>query len=254
MSNGLLSIATQRNMTMTSKQVTDYLNQFNEEAGIDERFRHDNVKRAITRLAGQMVIELPPMEEISTATKPTTIYVFKGEKGKRDCITLVAQLSPLHTARIVDRWLELENQRGPALPTTYIDALESLLESKKAEAALLVKIEESKPDLEYLDTITHHTGSMSVAEAAKSIGTGEKRLYEFMRQHGWVTRNNVPYQDRVDAGHLDFTRSRYEGSNGELKDKYTTRVTEKGKNLLYKRVRELAPSIIDSGYLKAKQG
>lgn len=110
MSNSLISIATQRNMTMTSKQVTDYMNQFNDEAGIETRFRHDNVKRTIESLSKQGAIKYPQSEEIPTTTKPVTVFVFEGEQGKRDCITLVAQLSPLHTARIVDRWLELENR------------------------------------------------------------------------------------------------------------------------------------------------
>ena len=41
------------------------------------------------------------------------VYVFEGEQGKRDSIVVVAQLSPEFTARLVDRWRELENARGP---------------------------------------------------------------------------------------------------------------------------------------------
>lgn len=43
------------------------------------------------------------------------MYVFTGEQGKRDSIIVVAQLSPEFTAKIVDRWLELEraNSRIP---------------------------------------------------------------------------------------------------------------------------------------------
>ncbi len=35
-------------------------------------------------------------------------YVFAGERGKRDSIVVVAQLSPEFTARLVDCWQELE--------------------------------------------------------------------------------------------------------------------------------------------------
>ena len=42
---------------------------------------------------------------------------FPGEQGKRDSIVVVAQLSPEFTARLVDRWQELEAQVAkPALP------------------------------------------------------------------------------------------------------------------------------------------
>jgi hypothetical protein len=76
--------------------------------------RHDNVKRTIEALAEREVIELPQIEEIPTATKPTTVYIFSGEKGKRDSIVVVAQLSPEFTARLVDRWQALES--GDATP------------------------------------------------------------------------------------------------------------------------------------------
>lgn len=70
--------------------------------------RHDNVKRTIETLVNQAVIESPQVEEISTATKPVSMYVFSGDRGKRDSIVVVAQLSPMFTARLVDRWQELE--------------------------------------------------------------------------------------------------------------------------------------------------
>jgi hypothetical protein len=40
-------------------------------------------------------------------------YRFTGEQGKRDSIVVVAQLSPEFTARLVDRWQELEGERRP---------------------------------------------------------------------------------------------------------------------------------------------
>ena len=72
--------------------------------------RHDAVKRTIERLAKRGVIELPPMVGIKTATKPTEVFVFQGDKAKRDSLVVVAQLSPEFTADIVDRWIFLEKQ------------------------------------------------------------------------------------------------------------------------------------------------
>lgn len=80
--------------------------------------RHDSVKRTIERLADAGTITLPPTVEKPTAGRPTTVYVFEGEKGKRDSIIVVAQLSPEFTARLVDRWQELEAQISkPAFDT-----------------------------------------------------------------------------------------------------------------------------------------
>lgn len=72
--------------------------------------RHDAVKRTIERLASRGVIELPPMVGIKTSTKPTTAFVFSGDKAKRDSLIVVAQLSPEFTADIVDRWIYLEKE------------------------------------------------------------------------------------------------------------------------------------------------
>ncbi|SFN48132.1 Phage regulatory protein Rha (Phage_pRha) [Izhakiella capsodis] len=70
--------------------------------------RHDNVKRTIESLAEKGVIAFPQFEEKATAGRPVMFYVFEGEQGKRDSIVVVAQLSPEFTAKLVDRWQELE--------------------------------------------------------------------------------------------------------------------------------------------------
>ncbi len=46
--------------------------------------------------------------------RPRTMQVFRftDEQGKRDSIIVVAQLSPEFTARLVDRWKELEEERS----------------------------------------------------------------------------------------------------------------------------------------------
>ncbi|WP_436661947.1 hypothetical protein [Acinetobacter sp. P1(2025)] len=60
--------------------------------------RLDSVKRTIERLAERRVITLPPTVEKPTAGRTSTEYVFSGEQGKLDSITVVAQLCPEFTA------------------------------------------------------------------------------------------------------------------------------------------------------------
>ncbi|MBB9725184.1 Rha family transcriptional regulator [Escherichia coli] len=72
--------------------------------------RHDKVKQSIERLVGRGVIAFPPLGEKPTAGRPVSYYLFEGEQGKRDSIIVVAQLCPEFTARLVDRWRELEEQ------------------------------------------------------------------------------------------------------------------------------------------------
>lgn len=69
--------------------------------------RHDSVKRTIERCAESGVITLPPLVEVSnTGFGPRLISVYNLDK--RSSLIVVAQLSPEFTARIVDRWQELE--------------------------------------------------------------------------------------------------------------------------------------------------
>lgn len=77
--------------------------------------RHDSVKRTIERLAEQEIIEFPPTVEIPTPTKPALAYLFQGKQGRLDSITVVAQLCPQFTARLVKRWDELENSQHALL-------------------------------------------------------------------------------------------------------------------------------------------
>lgn len=109
--------------TMTSLEIAELVEK-----------RHDNVKRTIETLVSQRIISSPQIEEKPTAGRPSTIFVFKGDQGKRDSIIVVAQLCPEFTARLVDRWQELESQVSKkllALPETYLDALKALVESEE---------------------------------------------------------------------------------------------------------------------------
>lgn len=93
-------------MRMTSREIAEL-------AGS----RHDKVKQSIERLATEKenkpaVICLPPLGEyLDSLGRPASEYIFSGEQGKRDSIVVVAQLSPEFTARLVDRWQELESQQ-----------------------------------------------------------------------------------------------------------------------------------------------
>jgi phage regulator Rha-like protein len=86
-------------LTMSSREIAELVES-----------RHDNVRVTIERLAEKGVIALPAMQEKATGGRPSIEYEFSGEQGKRDSIIVVAQLSPEFTARLVDRWQELEKK------------------------------------------------------------------------------------------------------------------------------------------------
>ena len=89
--------------------------------------RHDNVKRSMTRLQERGLITFTPMAEKSTGGRPAVLF----HVNQRDSYVIVAQLSPEFTARLVDRWQELEAQvaKPVALPGDYLSALKALVTS-----------------------------------------------------------------------------------------------------------------------------
>lgn len=106
----IISISTMR---MTSREIADMVEK-----------RHDNVKRTIETLVEQSVISLPQIEEVKIQRErrleTSQAYIFEGEKGKRDSIVVVAQLSPQFTARLVDRWQELESKEASRQPVSQL--------------------------------------------------------------------------------------------------------------------------------------
>jgi phage regulator Rha-like protein len=139
-------------LTMTSREMADLVEK-----------RHDNVKRVIETLADQGVIEFPQIEEISTATKPVSVFIFTGERGKRDSIIVVAQLSPQFTARLVDRWQELEAKQGkpfPQIPHSFSEALQLAANQAKL-------LEQQAPKVELFDRLVDRETLMNASQVAQ---------------------------------------------------------------------------------------
>lgn len=98
------SSPTLSSLTMSSREIADLL-----------ECRHDSVKRTMERLRDKGLIRFTPSEETShegAGARPVEVY----RVGKRDSYVVVAQLSPEFTARVVDRWQQLEAAQSIAMP------------------------------------------------------------------------------------------------------------------------------------------
>lgn len=144
--------------------------------------RHDKVRQSIERLAKRNAIRLPPMgivedkQSLSPNSK-TKAYVFSGISGKRDSFVVVAQLSPLFTGRLVDRWMELE--------------------SRLSQKPVLSLEDQSK--VESYDRMLSSDGSIPLESAGQIFALGRTRFYRKLRELRVLTRRNRPYQVHVDA-------------------------------------------------------
>lgn len=190
-------------LTMSSQQIADLVGS-----------RHDNVRTTIQRLAARGVIQLPAMQEVQNHLRQgVAIYLFSGEKGKRDSLVVVAQLSPEFTGAIVDRWQELERiAEKPMTPAELIAASANQLvaiERQQAEQQLaLERVEDRTAKLEqvrYLD---------SVPSGFETITTIRDRIN---RRHGlpaWVV-NAVMREVTGAPLPYAFVRSRHADEGGQ---------------------------------------
>ncbi|NLY16625.1 MAG: phage regulatory protein/antirepressor Ant [Gammaproteobacteria bacterium] len=186
--------------------------------------RHDNVRVTIERLASRAVIALPAMQEKATAGRPAKEYIFSGEQGKRDSIIVVAQLSPEFTARLVDRWQELESRQHVAIPQTYAEAL--------LEAGRLAKIAEEQaaqlaiaaPKAEFVDKYVESTGLKGFRQVAKLLKANEARFREFLVDRKIMYRLGGEwhaYQNHIDAGRFDVKTGSSDSGHAFNQTKFT---------------------------------
>ena len=144
--------------------------------------RLDSVKRTIERLAERRVITLPPTVEKPTAGRPSTEYVFSGEQGKLDSITVVAQLCPEFTAAIVKRWYELEQKT----PVFDISNPQHLLQAIEVQAKQNLQLSaENKALSVAIETITQTEHGVKFQQACKILNVKQADLAKWLRDKGW---------------------------------------------------------------------
>lgn len=210
--------------------------------------RHDKVKQSIERLAERQTIQLPPMGKVenkqsNSPNRFTDAYIFTGESGKRDSIIVVAQLSPEFTARLVDRWQELEEQ----LSKPVIDPMVALNDPAFLRGTLLTytekvialehQVEEMKPDVEAYSRIAKSDGGVCITDAAKALQVQPKKLFNWMQCNNWIYRRAggkswLGYQTKVKQQLLEHKVTLVARTDGSEKMVEQVLVTPKGLSKL----------------------
>lgn len=209
------------NKTMSSREISKLVES-----------RHVDVCRTIERLTEKCVIKG------STPTAYT--HEQNGQQyneyhlSKRDSLIVVAQLCPEFTARIVDRWQELEaHAANPVLTLSRIDLLKMALDSEEQRLKLEGQVQVLTPKAEALDRITLSDGSMCLTNAAKVLGVQPKKFFAWMQEHQWIYRRAggagfTGYQARIQVGYLDHKVTTVSRSDGSDKTVEQVLVTSKG--------------------------
>jgi hypothetical protein len=200
-------------LTMSSREIADLVES-----------RHDSVKRTIERLQDKGLIQLTPMVEVKNHLGQV---VTEYQLIKRDSYVVVAQLSPEFTARLVDRWQELENKQMPQIPQTLSEALRLAADQAEQIERQNLLIEQQRPKVEFVQRYVEAGTTKSLRETAKILRVPERAMIDCLVGDGLLFRqsgNLLPYQKYHAKGLFDVKTGTTEYGHN-----YTqTRVTSKG--------------------------
>lgn len=185
-----LSIVSNANLTMSSREIAELVGS-----------RHDKVKQSIERLVERDVIVQPPMgDEPGTDAmgrpRATQVYVFAGEQGKRDSIVVVAQLSPEFTARLVDRWQELEaaaaSKSPVTIPRNFAEALRLAADLEEQKQLAELQRDEAVATKAFIGHRREATAMNTASQAVKKANSLEIQL-DRSKQYATVKRMEMLY-------------------------------------------------------------
>ncbi len=224
------SLITSTTITMSSLDIAELVES-----------RHDKVKQSIERLAARGTIQLPPMGEVKNHLGQTvSVYLI----GKRDSYVVVAQLSPEFTARLVDRWQELEEKTS--IPQTLPEALRLAADLAEQKQQLENQLAIAAPKVEFADRVGESEGIL-IGNYAKVVNLGQNKLFAWLRENGVLiasgARRNVPKQEYMDRGYFTVKETAVNTNHG-IHISFTTKLTGKGQQWLTRK-------LVDQGLLKA---
>lgn len=176
---------------------------------------------------------------------------------KEECLYIATKFNDEARAKLVRRWKELEEAHRPAIPTTYLDALKSLVASEEQKAKLALenrkqqeqiaaissenaelgnRITEMLPKVNYYDQILQSRETVTMTQIAQDYGMSAKRMNAILRDmkvqrkvgDQWILY--APYQP---CGYVQSKSVQITRSDGRQDTIFNTEWTTKGRIFLY---------------------
>lgn len=211
------------------------------------------VARLPERMKGVAAVNTPGGVQQMTTVRESGLYrlIFRSEKDSAERFQDWLAEEVLPTIRKTGGY-----GRQVALPASYQDALRELaaqidkreeLEAEndtqrmaiEAQATILT---EQEPIVEAWRRLVNGRGEFPVATVAQAFGTGQNRMFVFLREHGVLisgsSRHNFPRQEHIDAGRFRLIEGTRRNADGDDVTTFTTRVTPKGVDYIARLVRQ----------------
>jgi anti-repressor protein len=170
--------------------------------------------------------------------KPKTEYALT-----LDCAKEIAMAESTEQGHIVRKYfigVEKEwNSPAKLMARALVLANAELSNVMQENSVLNSKIEQDKPKVLFADSVATAKTSILIGELAKiirqnGVDTGEKRLFEWLRQNGYLisrygTDHNAPTQKSMDLKLFEVKETTINHSDGHVTVSKTTKVTGKGQ-------------------------
>lgn len=213
-------------LTMSSREIAELCEK-----------RHDNVMRTCRELKGSRVC--PQIEETPYIDRQNGQTYKEFRLNRRDCLVLVARLSPEFTARVIDRWQYLEQQASLGafnIPKDYASALRLAAEQVEKVALLEAKVEEARPYVEFVNGFVEADGLYTFQNAGRALGCRPNLFCAWLREARYVFRQDgvlMPYVGWRAAG-LFEVKSNFCENDGKVRPQ--SYITPKGIEYFSSRV------------------
>lgn len=189
-------------LTMTSREIADLVGK-----------QHSNIKISADRLSEKGVVGTLAVQEFTHNGNKYTEYLL----NKRDSLILVAQNCPEFTARLVDRWQELESAQPTPATLSRMEILKLAMESEQAriqaeeerDKAIATKhLIGSRREATAMATASRATveanklrdllGASTRHASVRAVQNITKKDYAWLPMRKWCQREEIAATDVVD--------------------------------------------------------
>ena len=172
----LINLNAGQPLTMSSREISELCEK-----------QHQHVKRDTESMLAELKIDASSFGRIyldSINRKQTEYFL-----PKDLTLTLVAGYSIKLRKRIIDRWLELEQQeQQPAIPQSYVEALRLAADLAEEKLQLENKVIELAPKAAAHDMLAVSDGDLCITDAAKALSVPPRKFTSYLIHVGWAYR------------------------------------------------------------------
>lgn len=129
------------------------------------------------------------------------------------------------------------NAYFPELNETQKAAIGTMLDESRRMGQ---QLKEQAPKVLFADAVTASSTSILIGELAKlikqnGVAIGQNRLFKWMRENGFLMRDNMPTQYAMERGLFVVTERTINNPDGSVRITRTTKVTGKGQTYFINR-------------------